>query len=151
MKETFWKSVYDLIGSCYRTYWFDGLLPYLEQDAELDFDIGLQHAREFILNRVQNRGMYFKIGITSHPLNRWTRADCGYAFYGRDEFQFNHMKILWVSEFSHKRFHDGTGRMEIELIKLYNESTHPFCINRDGAGGESPPRGTPQFCYVVFG
>jgi hypothetical protein len=147
MTQQFWTNVQNLLVLCNGTYWYDGIIDYTASATSrpLNFEKCLQHAAEFIRSTVQNGG-YYKIGITGHPHQRWTRKDCPYE---GDPHGFTKMTILYVAEFSNKKLPDSTGRMEVELVKIFNRATDDMCINREGSGGDTPPRGSPQFCYVV--
>jgi hypothetical protein len=138
-----WKGINNFLDMCEGECWYEGCLDYL-LSGPLDFETGFAHARNFIASNCTHST--FKIGISGHPHQRWTRKDCGYF----KQHEFTKMKIIWIAEHSHKDKPDSTGAMEKRLIEVFNKETHPNCINRKGAGGEAPPRGTPQFGYVVY-
>ena len=133
-----------MLTFCIGTSWYDGMLPYIASDSSrpLSFETGMRHASNFVRSEVQRRGNHYKIGITGHPFQRWTRTDCG---YWKDIHEFTKMTIIWVSNCSRKELPDSTGRFETEIIKVFNRDVDQWCINRPPpAGGESPPRGSPS-------
>ena len=93
-------------------------------------------------------------GITENPYTRWTRRDCGY-----DHFGWEYMCLLYTAPTSKSSARginteqervlrsESTGAMEIKLISEFSIETG--CLNRAGAGGESPNGGCPHFVYVV--
>ena len=149
MEDAFWRDCCHFLDALKHEYFYHGLLEYVASASSrpLNFDIGVQTAANFIRSEVQSRRTYYKIGITGHPMQRWYREDCGYF---KDEHGFTKMTIVWVSHCSRKELADSTGRMETELVKLFDRDQDSCCINRPKSGGESPPRGSPQFCYVVW-
>ncbi len=147
MTDKFSRSVTNMLTMCTHEYWYQGVLTYTAEVRPLCFNDALQHAIEFIHSTVQPRGTFYKIGITGHPFQRWTRPDCP---YDGNIHGFSKILILWIAPHSRKGLPESTGKMEKQLIEVFNEVTDENCINRKGAGGDAPPRGSPQFCYVVY-
>ena len=147
--QAFWDSLELFLGSCRRRSFYHGMLEYLASDASrpLSLEAGLRHAIGFVREVIQPRRTFYKIGITGHPEQRWDRRDCGYF---KDDHGFTNMTIIWVSTCSHKDLRDSTGRFETDMVKVFDRDVDQCCINRPRSGGESPPMGSPQFCYVVW-
>ena len=147
-----WRGINDLLDKCENTYWYEGCLPYLiDCDGPLDVSVAFSLAKAFIQSQVQCTQKYFKIGITSSPHFRWTRTDGpGYEHGNNFPLTPKHLKILWISHRSKKKFADSSGRVETDLIAIWNQKTHPFAVNKEGAGGEGAPRGPYHFTYVTW-
>ena len=89
----------------------------------------------------------FKIGITGRLAfddqgkNRWNEDKYGYCWDG-----WLKMILLYASPNAHKCIHDGSGRMEDDLIKVFGHL--PECENETGGGGGAT-RTKPHFTYLV--
>jgi hypothetical protein len=145
----FIQSVFALTKPCVDLPWYDGILPYTAELRPLVFAVALQHSINFIRAWIQPKGNIYKVGITGHPQERFAGKKVAHA-YIRSQIPFRYMTILWTAPTSRKELNESSGKMEVELIKVFNAETDPNCINRKGAGGECPGRGSPQFTYVVW-
>jgi hypothetical protein len=130
--DIFNEKVDNLLARCWGREWFCGVLPILDQ-RPIDYDLVFEHARNFIYTIA---GADFKIGMTSSPLHRWKRRDCGYEYT-----DVNWMQILYVSTTSRKAIRDSAGAME----NIYEEWMTPVYTNPNKymAMGRYTPPTTP--------
>lgn len=88
-------------------------------------------------------GITGRLAFDENQRNRWNDASHGHCWNG-----WVKMILLYSSPNAHKSIHDGTGRMEDELIQLFQEL--PECLNQKrGGGGASTTKGQPHFTYLV--
>ena len=114
------------------------------------FTANFEKTRDFIQTCVLSTWREFYIGITKRLAydhkgrNRWNEPGFGHVWHG-----WQKMILLYASPNAHRAIHDGTGKMEDDLIVLFGKL--PGCQNkkRGGGGASRASRKEPSFTYLI--
>jgi hypothetical protein len=141
----FWTGVGDLLVLCEDAYFLAGMIPRLDA-RPLEFESCFEHACGFI-DSIIGASSFFKIGMTGHPNQRWTRGDCGYQH--DIDHNFTRMRIVYVAPYSRKSIADSAGAMDASCKLWVDSSVYTPWVDLEHGVHNPPHIEKPQNHSIV--